>query len=333
MIIDTNLIGINKEKIIYETDTISELLSQTQELLKKAGKCKISKDTLIIDAYHSATIEGARTTIANVKNKFENPQDKSDIMVVNNVKALDMVYGGFKIDDNSIRTIWETLVKNVCENKDKKGEKYRSGQVMVASMTEIIHIPPEADKLQKYMDSLFSYIESNNEDTLIKAIIAHFYFVYVHPYCDGNGRLARLLVNYILFNSNYPEVKKISISESINNNLGAYYNTIKESEKATKINGHTALNMTPHIKYMLEMISQACQKVQTKQFTLNDNEKKLITKMNKKGIGTEITVETATKILKTDDIKARYVLNTLTEKGILIKRKSGAKNIYILAVK
>jgi Fic family protein len=84
---------------------------------------------------------------------------------------------------------------------------------------------------------------------------------------------------------------------------------------------------------MLEMICQACQKVQTKQFVLNDNEKKLIAKMNKKGIGTEITVETAAKILKTDNIKARYTLNTLTEKGILIKRKVGAKNIYILAVK
>jgi Fic family protein len=145
--------------------------------------------------------------------------------------------------------------------------------------------------------------------------------------------MARLLVNYILFNSNYPEVKKISVSESINNNLGAYYNTLKESEKTTRIDGHATLNVTPHIKYMLEMIYQACQKVQTKQFTLNDNEKKLIAKMNKKGIGTEITVETAAKILKTEDTKARYVLNTLTEKGILIKRKSGAKNIYILAIK
>jgi Fic family protein len=301
-------------------------------MLKKAGKCKIAKDTLIIDAYHSATIEGANTTIENVKNRFENPHDKSDIMVVNNVKALDMIYGGFKIDDNSIRSIWEILVHDVCENEDKKGEKYRSGQVTVASMTEIIHIPPEADKLQKYMDCLFSYI-NNNEDSLTKAIIAHFYFVYVHPYCDGNGRMARLLVNYILFNSNYPEVKKISVSESINNNLGAYYNTLKESEKTTRIDGHAALNVTPHIKYMLEMIYQACQKVQTKQFTLNDNEKKLIAKMNKKGIGTEITVETAAKILKTEDIKARYVLNTLTEKGILIKRKFGTKNIYILAIK
>jgi Fic family protein len=254
-------------------------------------------------------------------------------MVVNNVKALDMVYDGFKIDDSSIRSIWEILVQDVCENADKKGEKYRNGQVMVASMTEIIHIPPESGKIQKYMDSLFEYIDSVNDDALIKAVISHFYFVYVHPYCDGNGRLARLLINYILFNLGYPEVKKISISESINNNLGAYYNTLKEGEKAVKINGHSTLDLTAHIKYMLEMVLRACQKVQTKQYTLNDNEKKLVAKMNKKGIGAQITVETAAKILKTDDTKARYVLNTLTDKGILIKRKAGAKNIYILAVK
>ena len=64
------------------------------------------------------------------------------------------------------------------------------------------YVPPSFEKLS---DLMFSYAESVNriQNPVIKSILAHYFFVAIHPYTDGNGRTARLIMNYIFLTSGF----------------------------------------------------------------------------------------------------------------------------------
>lgn len=294
------------------------LLQKAKTLLLSAkAQEHTCTDSILLDSFHSATIEGARTTIEQVRKSLVNPKTKSDKMVANNAKVLNYVYNGTKITDDNIRQLWEMLIQGCCDNEQLAGTKYRSGMVYIGSATEIVHIPAKAEDIQKYMTELFNWLYTkNNEDDIIKAIVGHIYFVYIHPFCDGNGRMARILTNSILYQSGYTNVKYLNISNSIRMHLSMYYNTIALSE-------HSNMNISSFIDYMLRVIIHACEEQLKQQYELNDKEKILISK-----IKTDITVKKAAQMLKTSEAVARDSLNRLTSKGLLVKRKEYGKSIY-----
>lgn len=305
---------ISEITYIYDKD----LLQKARILLLNVkARNHTYTDNILLDSFHSATIEGARTTIEQVRKSLINPKTKSDKMVANNVKVLNYVYNGTKITDDNIRQLWEMLVQGCCENEQLAGTKYRSGMVYVSSATEIIHVPAKPDEIQTYMTDLFNWIYTHdNEDTLIKAIVGHIYFVYIHPFCDGNGRMARILMNSILYQSGYTNVKYLNISNSIRMHLSMYYNTITLSE-------HSDMNVSPFIDYMLRVIIHACEEQLKQRYELNDKEKILISR-----IKTDITVKKAAQMLNTSEAVARDNLNKLTDKCLLVKRKEHGKSIY-----
>lgn len=308
-------------EITYTYD--KDLLQKARTLLLNVkAQNHTYTENVLLDSFHSATIEGARTTVEQVKQSLSNPKTKSDKMVVNNIKVFNHIYNGIKINDANIRQLWEILVHDCCENEQRAGTKYRNGMVYVGSATEIIHTPAKPDEIQDYMTDLFNWIYTDgNEDAIIKAIVAHIYFVYIHPFCDGNGRMARILTNSLLFQYGYNTVRYLNISASIRAYLSMYYKTITLSE-------HNNMNISPFIEYMLKVIVHACEEQTKQQYRLNDKEKILISK-----IKTDITVKKAAQMLKASEAVARTYLNKLADKGLLIKSKVNGKSIYSKPVK
>ena len=72
-------------------------------------------DTILLEAWSSAAIEGARTTVQRVRECFDNPKTKDDRMVVNTIAGSRYAYGSL-ITPRNIRTLWEKVVDGVCEN-------------------------------------------------------------------------------------------------------------------------------------------------------------------------------------------------------------------------
>lgn len=189
--IDTTLKGISDESIVFRKS--SDILESVRYISSEIGNIKNDKsytDIIILDAYSSATIEGARTTVENVKRCVSNPYTKDDKMVVNTMTAQKFVYDN-GINASNIRHIWEVLVNDVCENYRLRGTLYRSGMVYVGNSFRVIHIPEKAENIKFRMNSLFKFCDTW-KDSIIKACIVHFYFVYIHPFCDVNGRMARV---------------------------------------------------------------------------------------------------------------------------------------------
>jgi len=87
-----------------------------------------------------------------------------------------------------------------------------------------------AAKIDKDIEALLEYINTSDENPYIKSAKAHLWFVSIHPYDDGNGRIARVIADYILSKNRNLEYKYFSISSAIQLDKKGYYEALENSQ-------------------------------------------------------------------------------------------------------
>ena len=324
---DTAIKGIHQERIVYNKNCLNRLLIDIKAINSIVIGLQLYKDVLLIEAYESATIEGAKTTIEEVKS---GKNTKDTYMVKDVLAAAKLAYSSsFTIDLDSTCDIWKIVTQNVCENKSQQlnHSKFRTGMVYVG-----YHIPEKPEKIESKLNLFFENLEQSNENIFIKAALLYFYIVYIHPFCDGNGRTARICFNSCLYQSGIKNINKIALSQYINKEKYNYYKSLSESEKSVKIGDDIFIDITPSIYYMLSILKEALMNMLSLQNELSENEKELLFKIQTKGKEFEITVKECSKILSISELRCRGILNNLTNKGYFSKRKEKAKNIYTLLI-
>ena len=251
-LLDTGLYnGDSSIKFIY-TDYMADAMSYLEDI---STKLRI-EDTVVSledEVYYTSKIEGAKTTrvrTTQIHNgeylDFKNY--KSEKMVQNGfaaVKALNL-YGG-KLNEKILLDVWRVLVDGVCENEDIRGDKYRVGDVTVGNYT-----PPASDKVDLLVNGLINFYNSTTLDQypFLKASLIHYAFETIHPFCDGNGRMGRLLVNNYLLKQGIESAKAVSFSMCIDARRNHYEVAFVDSE-----NNHN--DCTPFLSFMLEVMVEA----------------------------------------------------------------------------
>lgn len=130
--------------------------------------------------------------------------------------------------------------------------------VYIGNETKTEHKPAKAEEIPQFMKKLYAFNRDFQLDPLIKSFVFHFYFVYIHPFCDGNGRTARTINSSQLYFSGFPKVKSIAIATAINRNLSGYHKSIRDCEiviDKKKKNGW--LDISPFIDYMQEIFEES----------------------------------------------------------------------------
>ena len=123
------LLGLSGEKLYLTGVTaLRKKAAELDALYDQLPAHRGVKDTILLDAWSSATIEGARTTVQRVRDHFENPKTKDDRMVVNTIAGSNYAYN-HPITENNIRRLWEKIVDGVCENEEHSWKLYRNGMV------------------------------------------------------------------------------------------------------------------------------------------------------------------------------------------------------------
>ncbi len=323
------LTGIHGEKLYLTGVTqLRKRVSELDMLYEKLPEHWGFQDTIILDAWSSATIEGARTTVSQVRKSFDNPRTKDDRMVINTVLGSKYAYGR-PITEKNIRRLWNKVVDGVCENEAQQGKLYRSGMVYIAGASQTVHTPADPEIIPDRMAQFFSFREGT-EDLLLRSFAAHFYFVYIHPFCDGNGRTARILNASQLYHEGYQKMRSLSLSTAINQQLSGYYSSLLDSEAV--LNGQETkwLDLSPFVSYMLDAFERCLIDAALSENNLTPRESKILERMNKVGISAEITASKAAKILDCSASSARAVLNSLQKKGYLTVDTSKVPHIYRL---
>jgi Fic family protein len=110
---------------------------------------------------------------------------------------------------------------------------------------------PSYDRLESEMKKFLDWFNADSEmDPVIKSAIAHFWFVTIHPFDDGNGRIGRAIADMMLARSEKSSQRFYSMSSQILHERNDYYNILELCQKGT-------LDITPWIEWCLECLKRA----------------------------------------------------------------------------
>ena len=191
--------------------------------------------------------------ILGLKNGFEFISKKDNKITEENIHKLYMMSIGDFLDD---------------ENKLKEGSFYRHDSVYVMS-DKIEHSGISSAKLPEYMGDFVSFANSDDKiNELVKATMLHFYIAYIHPYFDGNGRMARLIHMWYLIQKGYETTLFIPFSNYIEKSRKKYYNAYTLVEENSKLSG--VLDITPFLLYFTENVYDKMVENEVKTNTLEE---------------------------------------------------------------
>lgn len=177
----------------------------------------------LFEAVTSSQLEGAPTTWSDAKCMIRTgrkPRDLGERMILNNYKAMQRIV---EIKDHPltvdlIKELHHTLTVDTLDKPDAAGRYRREDEyIRVADDETVFHVPPHASRMAVEMEALCSFANEDGKDgtympDIVRAIVLHFWLSYEHPFCDGNGRVARALMYWSLLRSGYSVFEFVSIS-------------------------------------------------------------------------------------------------------------------------
>lgn len=191
-------------------DSLKEKIDRQRPFSKELAKSLHEK--LVVEwTYNSNAIEGNTLSISETKVVLEGITVGGKTMiehleVINHRDAIsfieDLISNKEPLSGWNIRNIHSLILKEI--DKENAG-RYRSENVMISGAK---HIPPRHFEISDLMQELVEEYDNNWKvyHPVIRATLLHGEFVKIHPFIDGNGRTARLLLNFELMRNGYPPV-------------------------------------------------------------------------------------------------------------------------------
>jgi Fic family protein len=141
-----------------------------------------------------------------------------------------------------------------------KPTPYRTGQNVIrnAGSGEIVYLPPEAKDVYALMAGLVTWVAQAEKDGLpipVIAGLAHYQFVTIHPYYDGNGRTARLLATFILHRGGYGLNGFFSLEEHHARDLEGYYRSVATHPHHNYYEGRAEADLTLWLEYFIRIVA------------------------------------------------------------------------------
>jgi Fic family protein len=133
--------------------------------------------------------------------------------------------------------------------------QYRTGGMKVVSGNfgkEKVHfVAPAAERVPHEMKKFLDWLNKNNgPDLVLKSIIAHLWFVTIHPFDDGNGRIGRAILDMLLAKSDNSKIRFYSLSNQIFKEHKRYNNIIGKTQKGGQ-------DITPYLEWFLGCFERA----------------------------------------------------------------------------
>lgn len=301
-------------KIVNELSKIERFYGQLLgEKLIPSLALALSQENQILATHHSTSIEGNPLTPKDVTNIVlgeQIPTNKSEKEVTNYFAVLNSIFLLAKKYEPITTELTKKLHYELMKGLINKGlGEFRNGEVFIGHKTPekivVKHSPPfhKTGEIEKALQEIYTWLmESDSLHPLIKAGILHHQFAYLHPFFDGNGRLARILASYYLLLKNYEVVKYFIMDD--------YYD-IDRQQYSDKLHSADKANRTEWLEYFLEGIAYSLQAAFTRIQSLKKGELEKL-KGEKRILVTPREEEVLQIILEKKAIKTKDVQNTLS---------------------
>ncbi|MDD3436194.1 MAG: Fic family protein [Candidatus Gastranaerophilales bacterium] len=227
------LLNVLTENILKSSEIEGELLNKDQVHSSVARRLGLNYDSSI---NIERNVEGVVEMMIDATHNF-NKQITEERLFGWHAALFPTGYSGmYKIEVGQYR-------------KDKNGPmEVISGSI---GKEKIHYEAPEAKYLKNEMNYLIDYINNNHSDNLlIKAAVIHLWFATLHPFEDGNGRIARALTDMILAQQDNSKYRFYSMSSQIKKTRKAYYEILEKTQKGS-------MDITNWIIWFLETLLEA----------------------------------------------------------------------------
>jgi len=346
---------------IWDSEDIVNLLSEARNLQGRLqGKMEslgfelrneAILDTLTLDVIKTSEIEGELLNHDQVRSSIAR---KLGMEIAGSVESDRNVDGVVEMMLDATQNCFEPLTKSrlfdwhaslfptgrsgmykiIVENwrKDTTGPM----QVVSGPMgKEKVHFEaPNSDLLDKEMTSFIQWFNQKDKiDLVLKASMAHLWFVTIHPFDDGNGRITRALTDMLLAQADKSNQRFYSMSAQIRIERKQYYEILEKTQKGD-------LNITNWIKWFLQCLINALNSTEEilvkvlfkgnfwqihSKTIINERQKKLINKLLD-GFDGKLTSSKWAKIAKCSKDTAIRDINDLIKKEILQKEEAGGRS-------
>ena len=229
------------------------------------GRLKAQLENLTDDVVYSSEIEGVRLNFDQVRSSIARHLGIENIKYTSPTHYVESVV---KVMLDAMQTYDKPLSKEkLCawqasffphgysEGVEIKIGKYRSNEEHIVSggfgRERIHYIAPSPGRVEEEMQRFLDWFDGDTSESMIlRSAIAHFWFVCIHPFEDGNGRLARLLSDIMLARGDRSELRFYNISSQINKDKKHYYEILERTQRGSG-------DLTEWLKWYLQKLNDA----------------------------------------------------------------------------
>lgn len=241
-------------EILSKVSSISEKVGHITAINNLEAKPHLRRNNRIKSIHSSLRIEANSLTLGQVRDVINGKAVLGEQKEIQEVKNAYAAYERFsEIDPYNIRHLkqfHEIMTKYLME---ESGD-FRHGEEGVFNGEQCIFMAPPARMVPQLMDELFCWMSSEKEKVhpLILSSVFHYEFVFIHPFADGNGRMARLWHTAILANWK-PLFEYIPIESQIEKFQDEYYEAIARC--------HVEGESTIFIEFILSQIDKVLDEI------------------------------------------------------------------------
>jgi Fic family protein len=349
------------DRATHRLDRRDAVREMVEAIGNDAVRAEYRIDQLMEEAISSSLLEGAQlTTRARAKAMLRDgrkPSAQGERMVVNNYLAmhrlLELAHGGpahagiahrdLSLDD--LLEIHAILGADALDAPSSEGRLRTAAddvRVEDAVTGETWFIPPPAPELKKRLGAMLTFANRESDrpflHPLLRAIILHFWLAYLHPFVDGNGRMARALFYWQMLRSKYDFAQYLSISGPIERSRKAYYRAFVLTETddgdltyfllhQLRVLERATDDLIQHLTrrtHQLEHLAQALAEAQA----LNHRQQAVLAHLVRQA-GAAVSVRGHASSHDVTYLTARKDLQDMEERGLLRRLRVGKTDRYL----
>lgn len=307
----------------------------------------LRREAIIHSAHSSTSIEGNRLSLEQVSDLVHGREvmatrkDKQEVLnYLNVLENIGKLTKGGIVFEEDILNIHRMLTKDVLGNPDDCGS-YRTRYVVVANRLtgQIFFRPPKNEDVPGFIRDLIEWINSGEVkefDPILEAGIAHYEFVRIHPFVDGNGRTTRVLATLILYLRGFDTKQFFCIDDYYDSDRQSYYKALQSVDQKT-------LDLTYWLEYFVEGVNVSIQAVKERvvrlsserlrktergQIALTERQMRIVEFINQ---NSKIAIGDISKMFKITRQAALKEVSKLVDLGVVKLQGKGRGAHYVLA--
>ena len=303
--------------------------------LQASLKIPLERDAFARSVHSSTWIEGNLLSLAQVRAVSDGQdilvEQKQKLEVANCFEAMQWVLKNKNkpVTENGLLTVNDRMIKGLLPQK--RAGRYRVVQnYIMDARKKVIFTPPVPAKVTARMRELFIWLKQEDLHPIIRSAIFHHEFLTIHPFVDGNGRVARAISQWLLWETGFDPLCTLGLDDFFAQDRTRYYDMIQQ---ARDMDG----DYTYWVEYVAEGLACSVDTVRSRikegalrlqGVTLTPKQDELLVLFGQRGV---LGAAQISQVMKINRARVNQLIAPLVRFGIVIKEGAARAVRYRLS--